>query len=103
MKEVTSDVALSSIIPVRKQLSMLDTIDIVFQKLSHILDSYLPTLFHIIVILLAQCAAILQRRENVHPGCINGLKSVRQNGMQRLIQVRKTDVFSIAVKQHGFL
>ena len=87
VKEVMSDVDLSCIIPVRKQLSMLNTVNIVFQKLSHVLDSYLPTLFHIIVILLAQCAAILQRREEVHPRCINGLKSLRQNAMQRLIQV----------------
>ena len=82
-----SEVDLRSIIPVRKQLGMLSTVDVVFQKLGHLLENYLPTLLHIVVVILAKCAVILQGREEVHPRCINGLKSLRQNAMQRLIQV----------------
>lgn len=87
VNEVMKGVNLSKVVPVRKQISMLNTVDIVFKKLGHLLESYLPSLLHIVVCILAQCTVILQRREEVHPRCINGLKSLRQNAMNRLVQV----------------
>ncbi len=85
--ELTSSIDLSSVIPVRKQLSLLSTVDVVFKKLGHLLERHLPSLLHVVVCMLAQCAVILQRRDEVHPRCINGLKSLRQNCVQRLVQV----------------
>lgn len=71
----------------------MNTIETVFKKLGHLLDSYLPSLLQIIFGLGALCATCLDHRSLISPASVNLLKMLRQMTITRLIQVRQQCMF----------
>ncbi|XP_071486938.1 small subunit processome component 20 homolog [Diadema antillarum] len=76
----------AAIVPLRKQLSTLDTIGVIFSKLGHLIDPYLSLLLGIITCAVASYNTLLLQRNELVPFCITQLKNLRQTGICRLIE-----------------
>ncbi|CAH1799075.1 unnamed protein product [Owenia fusiformis] len=77
---------ISKVIPLRRQQSVLGTLEVIFNKLGHLLDSYLPSILRIMLGVAADCTRILERRERVNPKAINTLKTLRHLTIDRINQ-----------------
>lgn len=65
----------------------LNSIDMLFKKLGHLLDAFLPTVIQIIVGMATLCGVLLSNRDRVMLHALNPLKNIRQNSVYRIIQV----------------
>nr|XP_057934713.1 small subunit processome component 20 homolog [Doryrhamphus excisus] len=75
---------ISAVLPLGRQHSLMNIIDIVIQKLGHLIETYLPKLLQILLCVTASVSTILERREQVRPGCISPLKNLRQLGILKI-------------------
>ncbi|XP_053097705.1 small subunit processome component 20 homolog [Pangasianodon hypophthalmus] len=71
----------SSVLPLGRQHGLLNVIDVVLHKLGHLIQSYLPKLLQILLCVTASVALLLERREQLKPGCIGPLKNLRRLGL----------------------
>ncbi|XP_060759153.1 small subunit processome component 20 homolog [Neoarius graeffei] len=74
----------SSVLPLGRQHGMLNIIDIVLHRLGHLIQTYLPKLLQILLCVTASVALLLERREQLKPGCIGPLKNLRRLGLLRI-------------------
>ena len=80
---------LTSVIPVKRLQGVLYSIDVIFKKLGHLLDSYLSKLIQIIVGMATVSGVCLANRKKIIPNVINPMKNIRQLTIYRLIQIFK--------------
>lgn len=72
--------------------SALNSIDVIFKKLGHHLDTFLPNIIQIIVGMATLCGVLLSNREKIAPHVLSSLKSIRQSTVYRIIQVIEYDI-----------
>jgi hypothetical protein len=77
-------------------------VEIVLKHLSHRLEEYRCRILQIIVGIGAQCATILDHRDDVHPKALNMLKNIRQLAVVRLKQV-SIKAFTRAFNHHSLM
>ncbi|XDV24664.1 hypothetical protein PO909_028779 [Leuciscus waleckii] len=75
---------LSAVLPVGRQHSLLNTIELLINKLGHLIQIYLPKVLQILLCITASVSFILDHREQLKPGCINPLKNLRRLGILRI-------------------
>ncbi|XP_074650347.1 small subunit processome component 20 homolog [Tubulanus polymorphus] len=86
ISELVDNLDLEKMIPIRRQQSILSTMDVVFKKLGNLIDVYLPDMLRIVLCLTAITQAVLDRRVQVNPKAITMLKTLRMLGLTRIIQ-----------------
>ncbi|XP_060746083.1 small subunit processome component 20 homolog [Tachysurus vachellii] len=74
----------SSVLPLGRQHGIFNVIDVVMDKLGHLIQTYLPKLLQILLCVTASVALLLERREQLKPGCIGPLKNLRRLGLLRI-------------------
>uniref|UniRef100_A0A8D0C7S2 UTP20 small subunit processome component n=1 Tax=Scleropages formosus TaxID=113540 RepID=A0A8D0C7S2_SCLFO len=72
----------SAILPLGRQHSLLNMLDVVIHKLGHLIQHSLPKVLQILLCLTASVSTILERRDQV--GSINPLKNLRRLGILRI-------------------
>ena len=83
------NVDLTKVLPVKKLQGVLNSVDVIFKKLGHLLDGYLPKLIQIIVGMATVCGVCLENRKKIIPQVINPLKTIRQLTIYRLLHIFK--------------
>ncbi|KAL3883204.1 hypothetical protein ACJMK2_029494, partial [Sinanodonta woodiana] len=78
------DLDLANTLPPKKMFGALSTMDTIFKKLGHLSDSFLPSLYQIILGITTCCAECLENRDRLVPSVIPILKNVRQLSLTRL-------------------
>ena len=85
--DIRQSIDFTKVLPVRKLQGVLTTIDVIFKKLGHLMDGYLPKLIQIIVGMATICSLCLENRSKLIPNVLNMLKNIRQLAIYRLIQI----------------
>uniref|UniRef100_A0A8C4RVF6 UTP20 small subunit processome component n=1 Tax=Erpetoichthys calabaricus TaxID=27687 RepID=A0A8C4RVF6_ERPCA len=80
-----AQVDLSRVLPLGRQHSLLHSIEIVIQKLGHLISPYLPKILEIILCITGSISVVLDQRDKV-TGCISPFKNLRRLGILRVQQ-----------------
>ncbi|XP_077356066.1 small subunit processome component 20 homolog [Festucalex cinctus] len=87
-------------LPLGRQHSLLNIINVVIQKLGHLIEVYLPKVLQILLCVTASVSAVLEIREQLRPGCISPLKNLRRLGILRIQDFfNNFDTFSFSPDQ----
>ncbi|XP_052810287.1 small subunit processome component 20 homolog [Mya arenaria] len=89
VRHIQANTDLTSVLPVKKMQGALGSIEMIFKKLGHLMDVFLPSVIQMIVGMATMCGVLLGNRDNIVPHVINPLKSIRQNALYRLMQLFK--------------
>ncbi|XP_054655986.1 small subunit processome component 20 homolog [Dunckerocampus dactyliophorus] len=84
VERAVAETDIGAVLPLGRQHSLLNIIDVVIQKLGHYIETYLPEVLQILLCVTASVSTILERREQVRPGCISPLKNLRRLGILRV-------------------
>ncbi|KAK5849173.1 hypothetical protein PBY51_008835 [Eleginops maclovinus] len=79
-----ADTDVGAVLPLGRQHSLLNIINVVIQKLGHLIHIYLPKVLQILLCVTASVSTILDKREQLRPGCISPLKNLRRLGILRI-------------------
>ncbi|TKS91003.1 Small subunit processome component 20 -like protein [Collichthys lucidus] len=75
---------LGAVLPLGRQHSLLNIINVVIHKLGHLIDIYLPKVLQILLCITASVSTILDNRDQLRSGCISPLKNLRRFGILRI-------------------
>ncbi|XP_067906298.1 small subunit processome component 20 homolog isoform X2 [Heterodontus francisci] len=75
---------MSKVLPLGRQHSLLNGIEVVMKKLGHLIKDYLPKLLQIVLCMTVSVSQILQLRDQIQPRCINQLKYLRRLGINQI-------------------
>ncbi|XP_041072044.1 small subunit processome component 20 homolog isoform X2 [Carcharodon carcharias] len=75
---------MSKVLPLGRQHSLLNGVEVVIKKLGHLIQDYLPKLLQIVLCMTASVSQILQLRDQIQPRCINQLKYLRRLGINQI-------------------
>ncbi|GFR31611.1 small subunit processome component 20 homolog [Trichonephila clavata] len=89
VKKITEHLDPSSIVPIRKQQSALNTLGLIFQHLGNLVPELLPSLLKVLLIITATSSTLLKKQVEVLPYCINLLKTVRTQAILTIVQYFK--------------
>ncbi|XP_071112967.1 small subunit processome component 20 homolog [Haliotis cracherodii] len=78
IKKVSETLDVESIFPLRRMRGVLHTVMVVIGKLRHLLDDFLPSLLRILLGLAATCNSCFELRDQLRPGAVTALKTIRQ-------------------------
>ncbi|XP_051784418.1 small subunit processome component 20 homolog isoform X1 [Erpetoichthys calabaricus] len=81
-----AQVDLSRVLPLGRQHSLLHSIEIVIQKLGHLISPYLPKILEIILCITGSISVVLDQRDKIQAGCISPFKNLRRLGILRVQQ-----------------
>ncbi|XP_026217757.1 small subunit processome component 20 homolog isoform X2 [Anabas testudineus] len=84
VERAVAETDVGAVLPLGRQHSLLNIINVVMQKLGHLIYIYLPKVLQILLCLTASVSAVLDKREQLRPGCINPLKNLRRLGLLRI-------------------
>ncbi|XP_056312047.1 small subunit processome component 20 homolog [Danio aesculapii] len=84
VERAVAETNLSAVLPVGRQHSLLNTIEMLIHKLGHLIHIYLPKVLQILLCITASVSFILDHREQLKSGCINPLKNLRRLGTLRI-------------------
>ncbi|KAH3726396.1 hypothetical protein DPMN_052258, partial [Dreissena polymorpha] len=87
VKHIKDETDLTCVLPVNRMQGALNSIDMLFKKLGHLLDTFLPTVIQIIVGMATLCGVLLSNRDRVVLHALNPLKNIRQNAVYRITQL----------------
>nr|XP_056703398.1 small subunit processome component 20 homolog [Euleptes europaea] len=73
---------LSQVLPLGRQHSLFNTLDVVLKNMGHLISQYLPEIFQILLCMAAAVSHILQQREKIQLKFINPLKNLRKLGVK---------------------
>ncbi|KAM8884134.1 small subunit processome component 20 homolog [Synchiropus picturatus] len=85
VQRALQETQLDSVLPLGRQHSLLNIIDVVLHKLGHLIQIYLPKVLQILLCVTASVSSILDRRDQVRGWCINPLKNLRRLGILRIL------------------
>ncbi|KAL2102527.1 hypothetical protein ACEWY4_001695 [Coilia grayii] len=84
VERAVGQLELGAVLPVGRQHSLLNTMEVLLDKLGHLLDTHLPRLLQILLCMTATVSRVLEHREQLKPGCIAPLKNLRRLGLLRV-------------------
>ncbi|KAM8908719.1 small subunit processome component 20 homolog isoform 2-T2 [Spinachia spinachia] len=84
VEKAMSETDVGAVLPLGRQHSLLNIIHVVIQKLGHLIHLHLPKVLQILLCVTASVSVILERRDQLRPGCISPLKHLRQLGILRI-------------------
>ncbi|XP_043092950.1 small subunit processome component 20 homolog [Puntigrus tetrazona] len=84
VERAVAETDLSAVLPLGRQHSLLNTIEMIIHKMGHLIHIYLPKVLQILLCMMASVSFILDHREQLKPGCINPLKNLRRLGILRI-------------------
>ncbi|XP_026065231.1 small subunit processome component 20 homolog isoform X1 [Carassius auratus] len=84
VERAVAETNLSAVLPLGRQHSLLNTIEMLIHKMGHLIHMYLPKVLQILLCMTASVSFILDHREQLKPGCINPLKNLRRLGILRI-------------------
>ncbi|GFY40068.1 small subunit processome component 20 homolog [Trichonephila inaurata madagascariensis] len=90
VKKITEHLDPSSIVPIRKQQSTLNTLSLILKHLGNLVPELLPSLLKVLLIITATSSTLLKKQDEVLPHCINLLKTVRTQSILKIVQYFKT-------------
>ncbi|GFU14944.1 small subunit processome component 20 homolog [Trichonephila clavipes] len=90
VKKITEHLDPSSIVPIRKQQSTLNTLSLILKHLGNLVPELLPSLLKVLLIITATSSTLLKKQDEVLPHCINLLKAVRTQAILKIVQYFKT-------------
>lgn len=65
MERAVAETDVGAVLPLGRQHSLLNIINVVIQKLGHLIHNYLPKVLQILLCVTASVSAILDKREQV--------------------------------------
>ncbi|XP_028307568.1 small subunit processome component 20 homolog [Gouania willdenowi] len=84
VNQAVAETNLGAVLPLGRQHSLINLINVVINKLGHLILKYLPKVLQILLCLTASVSAVLEKRDQLRPGCINPLKNLRRLGILRI-------------------
>uniref|UniRef100_H3APA8 UTP20 small subunit processome component n=1 Tax=Latimeria chalumnae TaxID=7897 RepID=H3APA8_LATCH len=77
---------LIKVLPLGRQHSLLNSVEVVMKKLGHLISQYLPEILQILLCMTALVSHILQQREKIQLRFINPLKNLRRLGISHVTE-----------------
>uniref|UniRef100_A0A665TDQ2 UTP20 small subunit processome component n=1 Tax=Echeneis naucrates TaxID=173247 RepID=A0A665TDQ2_ECHNA len=84
VQRAIAETDVGAILPLGRQHSLLNIINVVIHKLGHLIHSNLPKVLQILLCVTASVSTALDNRDQLRPGCIGPLKNLRRLGILRI-------------------
>ncbi|XP_040003243.1 small subunit processome component 20 homolog isoform X2 [Xiphias gladius] len=84
VERAVAETDVGAVLPLGRQQSLLNIINMVIQKLGHLIHIYLPKVLQILLCVTASVSTILNNRDQLRAGCISRLKNLRRLGILRI-------------------
>ncbi|KAL7370997.1 hypothetical protein ABVT39_016013 [Epinephelus coioides] len=84
VEKAVADTDVGAVLPLGRQHSLLNIINVVIHKLGHLIQSYLPKMLQILLCVTASVSTLLDKRNQLRAGCISPLKNLRRLGILRI-------------------
>ncbi|XP_043964664.1 small subunit processome component 20 homolog [Gambusia affinis] len=84
VEKAIADTNIAAVLPLGRQHSLLNIINVVLHKLGHLINMYLPKVLQILLCVTAFLSTILDKRQQLRPGCFSPLKNLRRLGILRI-------------------
>ncbi|XP_047246285.1 small subunit processome component 20 homolog isoform X2 [Girardinichthys multiradiatus] len=84
VEKAIADTNLAAVLPLGRQHSLLNIINVVLHKLGHLIHMNLPKVLQILLCVNASVCTILDQRGQLRAGCVNPLKNLRRLGILRI-------------------
>ncbi|XP_040885804.1 small subunit processome component 20 homolog [Toxotes jaculatrix] len=84
VERAIAETDMGAVLPLGRQHGLLNIINVVIQKLGHLIHIYLPKVLQILLCVTASVSTVLDNREQLRTGCINPLKNLRRLGILRI-------------------
>ncbi|KAM9772369.1 small subunit processome component 20 homolog [Syngnathus typhle] len=100
VQRAMEEMDVGAVLPLGRQHSLLNIINVVIQKLGHLIEVHLPKVLQILLCVTASVSVALDIREQLRPGCISPLKNLRRLGILRIQDFFDNfDTFSFSADQ----
>ncbi|XP_075456776.1 small subunit processome component 20 homolog [Ascaphus truei] len=77
---------LSNVLPLGRQHSLMNSLEVVLKNLGHLISPYLPEILQILLCMTAAVSRVLEQREKIQLKFINPLKNLRRLGIKRIVE-----------------
>ncbi|XP_017158268.1 small subunit processome component 20 homolog isoform X1 [Poecilia reticulata] len=84
VERAIADTDTAAVLPLGRQHSLLNIINVVLHKLGHLINMYLPKVLQILLCVTASLSTILGKRQQLRAGCFNPLKNLRRLSILRI-------------------
>ncbi|XP_032360543.1 small subunit processome component 20 homolog isoform X1 [Etheostoma spectabile] len=85
VEKAVAETDVAAVLPLGRQHSLLNIINVLIQKLGHLIHSYLPKVLQILLCVTASVSTLLDNnRDQLRAGCISPLKNLRRLGILRI-------------------
>uniref|UniRef100_UPI0037E7A1C0 small subunit processome component 20 homolog isoform X2 n=1 Tax=Semicossyphus pulcher TaxID=241346 RepID=UPI0037E7A1C0 len=84
VERAVAETDVAAVLPLGRQHSLLNIINVVIHKLGHLIHVYLPKVLQILLCVTASVSTILDQRDQLRAGCISPLKNLRRLGILRI-------------------
>ncbi|KAM3588219.1 uncharacterized protein V6R79_024222 [Siganus canaliculatus] len=84
VERAVAETDVGAVLPLGRQHSLLNIINVVIQKLGHLIHIYLPKVLQVVLCVTASVSTILDKRHQLRAGCISPLKNLRRLGILRI-------------------
>ncbi|XP_023206381.1 small subunit processome component 20 homolog isoform X2 [Xiphophorus maculatus] len=84
VEKAIADTDMAAVLPLGRQHSLLNIINVVLHKLGHLINMYLPKVLQILLCVTASLSTILDKRQQLRAGCFSPLKNLRRLGILRI-------------------
>ncbi|GAA6228191.1 small subunit processome component 20 homolog isoform X2 [Lates japonicus] len=84
VERAVAETDVGAILPLGRQHSLLNIINVVIHKLGHLIHIYLPKVLQILLCVTASVSSVLDSRDQLRAGCISPLKNLRRLGILRI-------------------
>ncbi|XP_059182433.1 small subunit processome component 20 homolog [Centropristis striata] len=84
VEKAVAETDVGAVLPLGRQHSLLNIINVVIQKLGHLINIYLPKVLQILLCVTASVSTVLDKRNQLRAGCISPLKNLRRLGILRI-------------------
>ncbi|XP_075065353.1 small subunit processome component 20 homolog [Mixophyes fleayi] len=86
VQQCVEQVDLSKVLPLGRQHSLLNSLEVVLKNLGHLISPYLPEMLQILLCMTAAVSHVLEQKEKIQLKFINPLKNLRRLGMKRIVE-----------------
>uniref|UniRef100_H3CN87 UTP20 small subunit processome component n=1 Tax=Tetraodon nigroviridis TaxID=99883 RepID=H3CN87_TETNG len=84
VEKAVAETEAGAILPLGRQHSLLNIINVVMDKLGPLIHSYLARVLQILLCVTATVSTLLDKRDQLRAGCISPLKNLRRLGILRI-------------------